>query len=136
MPGRGRPPQDGADPCQQLVVVEGPRHVVVAAPVEGADAVDGILLGVAEHDHRDLTVPRPARRAFAQAAAELRGRENERRVQPLDEIECLALCIRAEDVEPVVRKMPLEELPRRRLGLGEEQRGVHDPKLAPPSSAD
>ena len=69
--GRRGSPEHRPDPGQQLVVVERPRHVVITAAVEGADPVDGVGLGPAEHDHRHLAVPRAPGLALAESAAEL-----------------------------------------------------------------
>ena len=67
---QGGSPQDGADAGEQLLVVERLRHVVVHAAGERAHPVDGIAV-FGEQDHRDVTVPRAARLALPQAAAEV-----------------------------------------------------------------
>ena len=54
---RLRAAEHRADPLDELVVVERPRDVVVAAPAERPHAVERIGLGVAEHDHRRLSAP-------------------------------------------------------------------------------
>ena len=73
---RTRAAQDGADPREQLVVVERPWDVVVAAPVERSDAVDGVGLRVPEDDDGYAAVPRATRLALAKATAHVElGRE-------------------------------------------------------------
>src|SRR6266487_1624773 len=67
----------GPDPRQQFVVVKRPRNVVVAAAVEGTDAVDRVGLRAAEHDHGHFAIPGATRLTLAQPAAELRGRKDE-----------------------------------------------------------
>ena len=104
--------------------MERARHVIVAAAIERADAVDGVGLAAAEDDHRHLAIPRAPGLAFAKAAAQLGRRENERRLQTFHELQRLPLCLGAEHVEAVVCEVALEELPGRRLRLG-EQHGVH-----------
>ena len=110
--------------------MERPRHVVVAAPVERPDAVDRVGLGSAEHDHRHLTIPRAPGLALAQAAAELGRGKDERRLQTLCQLERFALGLGAKHVEAVIREVALEELPRRRLWLGEQQGGVHGGEIS------
>ena len=74
--GRGAA-QHGPDPGQQLVVVERSRNVIVAAPVEGTNAVDRVRLCATQHDHGDFAIPRATRLTLAQPAAELRRRKDE-----------------------------------------------------------
>ena len=52
-----RAPQHGAHPLDELVVVEGPREVVVAAAAKRAHAFARLCLGGADHDHRRLATP-------------------------------------------------------------------------------
>ena len=92
-----RAPQDGVDPRDQLLVVERPRDEVVAAALEGVHAVDRVGPRLAEHDHGHVAVPRAARLALAQHAADLERRRvreaaDEHEVGPLalDQLERLA----------------------------------------------
>jgi hypothetical protein len=123
--GRRSASEHGPDPREQLVVVERPRHVVVAAAIEGANTVDRVGLGAAEHDHGHLTVPRPPWLALPKAAAQLGRGEDERGLQTLQELERFALGLGAEHVEAVVCEVALEEFPGRRLRLGEQHGCVH-----------
>src|SRR2546425_10313129 len=74
--GRG-PAQHGPDPREQLVVVERTRDVIVAAAVEGTNAVDRVRFGAAEYDHGHFAIPGATRLTLAQPAAELRRRKDE-----------------------------------------------------------
>src|SRR5919204_5230696 len=79
-----RPPQDGSDAGQQLVVEERPAEEVVGASLERPNAVDRIGFGRAEDDERHLAAPRAAlveRRRVAE--------EDEIRPRPLRELERL-----------------------------------------------
>ena len=49
---RPRAAQHGVDPLDELLIVERPRDVVVAALPEGVDAVDRVCLLRPDHDHR------------------------------------------------------------------------------------
>ena len=107
--GRGwsLPAENGADPREQLVIVERARDVVVAAAVECAHAIDGVGLLFAEHDHRDGPVPRAARLACPQTPAHIElGREqDEVGTDALDELQRLLLVFCPDDVEAVVREV-------------------------------
>src|SRR5438105_672747 len=126
---RRRPPQDGSDAGQQLVVEERPAEEVVGAAVERPCAVDRVGLGGTEDDERHHAAPRAAfveRRRVAE--------EDEVRPRPLRELERLAARGGTEDVEAVVGEMALEEAPRRGLRLGDEDciRHTRDATGAPP----
>src|SRR6266511_6185731 len=54
---RRRSPQNGPNPCEQLLVGERPREVVVAAPLESADTVNRVGFPLAENDHGNVSVP-------------------------------------------------------------------------------
>ncbi len=118
-----RAPQHRADSREQLVVDERLRHVVVAAAVERAHAIDRIGVGLAHQDQRDVAVPGAAGLALAQASAELeacgvreRGaHEDEIRPRALGELERLAARACAHDLESILREMTLEEPTRRVL---------------------
>src|SRR5262245_14062968 len=120
--GRRGPAQDGADPRDQLVVVERPVEVVVAPAVEGPHPVDGIGLLRAEQDHWHLSV------ALAQPAAELEALgvadQHEVGAHTLEELERFPV-LDAYDLEPVLRQMSLEEAPRGLLGLCEQDGTRH-----------
>ncbi len=126
--GRRHAPQDRADARDQLVVVEGPVEIVVAATVEGTHAVDRIRLRAAEQDHGHLAVPGAAGLALAKPAAELGALrvadQHEVGTRLLQEIERLTV-LRADDVEPVLAQVSLEEAPRRFLRLVQQERARH-----------
>jgi hypothetical protein len=102
---RARPARDGADPLDELVVVERPGHVVVAPAPERAHAVEGAGLGAAEHDHRCLAAP--ALELGPSPASTTSGR------------------FARNHVEPVAGQVPLEDAAHHRLSVGEEHRGRH-----------
>src|SRR3954449_7264544 len=120
------------DPRDQLLVVERPRDEVVAAALERVHTVDRIRSRLAEDDHRDIAVPAAAWLALAQSPADVEAGgilepagEHEVRAHALGKVESQLLRRSAEDLEAVARQVTLEELPRSRLGLGEEQRARH-----------
>src|SRR5919199_2043784 len=130
---RRRPPQDGSDARQQLVIQERPAEEVVGSALERPSAVDGIGLGSADHDERHLARPRAAfleRRGIAE--------QDEIRARPLRERKRLVALRCAEDVEAVVREMALEKAAGRGLRLGDEDRIRHtrDATGAPPPQLD
>ena len=109
---RRRPPQHRSDAGQQLVVDDRPRQVVVRAALERAHPVDRVRLLRAEHDHRDVAVPRPAGLALAEARAEVElGADDEVGARPLGERERLAAERGLEHVEAVARQLALEVAP-------------------------
>ena len=92
-------------------------------------AVDRVGACLAEDDHRDVAVPGASGLALAQAPADLRpsrvlepAHEHEIGAHALGELERQLLSRSAQHLEAVTRQVSLEELPRSRLGLGEEQR--------------
>ena len=106
---RRDPPQHRADPRDQLVVVERPVEVVVAAAVEGAHPVDGIRLLARR---AGSPAPRgPRRPALAKPAAELEplriADQDEVGTRPLDEIERFS--VRRPRPRSRPGQMPLEE---------------------------
>ena len=101
-------------------------EVVVGAALERPHPVDRVALGRAEHDHRDVAVPRPPGLALAEARAEVElGAEDEVGPRALGESERLAAERRLEHVEAVALQLALEVAADRGLRLGEEQRGCH-----------
>ena len=77
-----------------------------------------------EQDHGDVAVPRPAGNAVAETRAELQlGDEDEVGTHALGQVEDLAGVAGAEDVEPVVGELALEEAAGLGLGFGDDQRG-------------
>ena len=124
-----RAAQHRVDTRHQLLVVERPRDEVVATAREGVHSVDGVGPGLAEHDHRHVAIPRAPGLALPQHAAHLERRRigqaaHEHEVGPLalHELQRFPARIGSQDREAVARQMPLQELPRPGLGLGEEQR--------------
>ena len=103
--------------------MERARDVVVAAPVERPDAVDGVGLRVPEDDDGYAAVPRATRLALAKATAhvELGREEHEVGTDALGERERVLLVVGADDVEAVIREMALEEAADALLGLRQEQ---------------
>src|SRR5919204_1031200 len=99
--GRRRPSQDGADPGEQLLVLERPSQEVVAAAFERPDAVDRIRVRIAEDDDRDVAEPTAA---FVER----------RRSAEQDEI---GPGVVVDETEAVTRQVPDE----RRLGLEDEE---------------
>ena len=102
-----RSPEHRVDARDQLVVVERPRHVVVATTTERPHAVDRIGLGAAEHDHGRLAAPALERRLVA----------GEHDVRPR--------LRRGDELEPVAGQPLLEEPARGGLAVGEEHGGRH-----------
>ena len=108
----GRPSQHCSDAGQQLVVDDGARQVVVRAALERAHPVDGVRLLRAEHDHRDIAVPGPARLALAEARAEVElGADDEVGARPLGERERLAAERGLEHMEAVTRRVGARGIP-------------------------
>src|SRR5215218_7998355 len=134
-----RPSQHGMDAGDELLVVEGPRDEVVAAALEGMDAVDGIGgARSSEDDHRHVTVPGPPGLTGPQHATHLKRRrirqaadQHEVGALALDQFERFATGVSSEHREAVAREVPREELTRSRLGLREEQRLRHETTLSP-----
>ena len=128
-----RAPKNRTDSREQLVVDERLRHVVVAATVERSHPVDGVGVGLAHEDERNVAVPGAAGLALAQAPAELeacgvreRGaHEDEIRPRTLGELERLAARTCAHDLEPVLRELTFEEPARCVLRLGEKEGRGH-----------
>ena len=119
-PGRARC-AGGARACARAA--RGTRHGddVVRAALESPNACDGVRARLGQHDHRHVPVPRPSGLTRAQPAAEVGVAGNhEIGRDAFGEIERAGRPARAEDSEPVLAQMVLEDLPRTRLVLGEE----------------
>ena len=122
--GRPGAAQDGAHARDELFVDERAHDVVVGAAREAADAVDRVAAG-ADHDHRDVSVPRAAGLPRPQAATELeaggvgKDRVEQDEVGPLrlDELERGGGTVGGEDLEAVVAELLGQEGPRGLLVL-------------------
>jgi hypothetical protein len=128
----GNPAQDGTHPRDQLLVDERAHDVVVGAAREPAHPVGGVAAG-ADHDHRHVAVPRPARFSRPQAPADVEARgvgqarfqENEVGALALEERERLRRPVGREDREAVIGELAREVGPRRGLALDQENRFAH-----------
>jgi hypothetical protein len=117
-----RSAQERADAGEELEV-QVPRHDVVGAALERADAHDRVRVGLGQHDHRHVPIPPPPGLARSQARAEVGlPRDHEVRQQPLGDVERTRGPRCAEDPEAVVPQLPLEVVPRSGLPFGQEDR--------------
>ena len=101
---RSHPAENGANPLDELLILERRNDVVVAPLPEGVDAIDGVGLLPAEHDHR---------RAFDPTI-------HVGNVAGEHEVES---SMRADQLEPVPREVTLEKAPGRGLRVGEQEAG-------------
>ena len=109
-----RTAQHGVHPRDELVVDERPRDEVVAAARERPHAVDRVRLLAADDDHRDA-VERVERRRVAE--------EDEIGMRARGELERGVAIVGADDVEAVLREVPLEKAPDSGLRLCDQHRG-------------
>lgn len=123
--------------------MKGLRQVVVAAALEGLDALDRVRSGSAQHDHRHLAVPAPSRLTFAQAPAEL-GRRGVRQLIPhqnkirgglLGQAQGFVTGPGADHRETRPRELALEQPANLRLRLGEKDCSAHADEATRPASA-
>ncbi len=101
---RSHAAEDGANPLDQLLIFERRNDVIVAPLPEGVDAIHGVGLLPAEHDHR---------RAF-DPTIHIGNVAGEHEVER---------SMRADQLEPVPREVTLEKAPGRGLRVGEQEAG-------------